>query len=162
MTDEQPVPVPEAKPDEAGIVAAVGRLTEAVNGLRADVTRLRRYGRRNRKLVLVDIIATLIAVISTVIALHANSDATRAQDSANRAYARVVAEHASQLSGCRIGNQLRAEQRELWSHLAAISRPPPHLTAAQLAEHQKQIRNLLAYVNHVFPQLDCKALYRLK
>lgn len=172
-------------PPSPDAIAAARNLTTELRGLREDLQAvrqaaeerdeavaaasrerdevLRKYGRRNRRLVLADIIATVIAIVSTVIALHANSSASQAQRRADRAYARIVAAHESQISGCETGNQLRREQVGFWEFLATLSlkSPAPHLTAKQIARNRREVAVILTHSRKSFPQLNCQRIYRL-
>jgi hypothetical protein len=56
---------------------------------------------------------------------------------------------------CQAGNASRAQQITLWDHFAAISKPPPHQTAAQAAARQKSVAAILAYIRRVFAPRDC-------
>jgi hypothetical protein len=56
---------------------------------------------------------------------------------------------------CQAGNESRAQQVTLWTHLIEISAPPPHETAAQKAARAKLIAGFLAYVRQVFAPRDC-------
>ena len=47
---------------------------------------------------------------------------------------------------CQAGNESRAQQVTLWTHLIAISAPPPHETAAQKQQRAMIVRQFLAYV----------------
>src|SRR6266581_3653625 len=57
-----------------------------------------------------------------------------------------IRSRASVVQLCQAGNESRAQQVTLWTHLIAISQPPPHQTAAQKRQRQATIRKFLAYV----------------
>jgi hypothetical protein len=56
---------------------------------------------------------------------------------------------------CETGNEARAQQVTLWTHLVQISAPPPHQTPAQARQRAAQIASFLAYVRTVFAPRDC-------
>ena len=66
-----------------------------------------------------------------------------------------IANRASVVQLCLAGNEARAQQITLWTHLAQISTPPPHETAAQAARRVALTRQLLGYVRKVFAKRDC-------
>jgi len=70
-----------------------------------------------------------------------------------------IASRASVVQLCRAGNESRAQQVTLWTHLVGISAPPPHETAAQRQKRQQLTRQFLAYVHQVFAPRDCTARY---
>jgi hypothetical protein len=72
-----------------------------------------------------------------------------------RAVQGEIASRASVVQLCQAGNESRAQQVTLWTHLIAISQPPPHETAAQKRQRQATIRQFLAYVRTVFAPRDC-------
>jgi hypothetical protein len=73
-----------------------------------------------------------------------------------RAVQGEIASRASVVQLCRAGNEARAQQVILWTHLVAASASPPRQTAAQKAARDKLIRNFLAYVRTVFAPRDCR------
>ena len=60
---------------------------------------------------------------------------------------------------CQAGNESRAQQVTLWTHLIAVSAPPPHQTATQKAARAKLTRQFIAYVKTVFRPRDCAARF---
>jgi hypothetical protein len=79
---------------------------------------------------------------------------------AAQATSRAVANRASVVQLCQSGNESRAQQVNLWTHLIAISAPPPHQTAVQRAARDTLIRQFLAYVRTVFAPRDCAARFK--
>ena len=67
---------------------------------------------------------------------------------------------ASVVQLCQAGNESRAQQVTLWTHLVSISAPPPHETAAQKAVRETRIRQFLGYVRQVFAPRNCKASFK--
>ena len=74
-----------------------------------------------------------------------------------RAVRGEVASRASVTQLCQAGNESRAQQVTLWTHLVQISAPPPHETAAQKAARAKLIRQFLGFVRQVFARRNCTA-----
>jgi hypothetical protein len=72
-----------------------------------------------------------------------------------RAVQGEIRNRASVVQLCQAGNDARAQQITLWTHLAAISVPPPHETPAQTARRLMLVRQLLGYVRQVFAPRDC-------
>ena len=90
----------------------------------------------------------ILAAVAVIIAGASSWLAVRAVQGEIRSRASVV-----QL--CRAGNEARAQQVTLWTHLVQISAPPPHQTAAQKTQRARTIAAFLAYVRHVFAARDC-------
>jgi hypothetical protein len=68
-----------------------------------------------------------------------------------------IASRASVVQLCQAGNESRAQQVTLWTHLVAMSAPPPHETAVQKQKRAALVREFLGYVRKVFAQRDCTA-----
>jgi hypothetical protein len=77
-----------------------------------------------------------------------------------RAVQGEIRSRASVVQLCQAGNESRAQQVTLWTHLIAISRPPPHETAAQKRQRQALIREFLAYVRKVFAPRNCTTSFK--
>ena len=72
-----------------------------------------------------------------------------------RAVRGEVANRATVTQLCLSGNESRMQQITLWTHLVAISAPPPHETPAARARRAELTREFLAYVRKVFAPRDC-------
>jgi hypothetical protein len=68
-----------------------------------------------------------------------------------------IASRASVVQLCQAGNESRAQQVTLWTHLVAMSAPPPHQTAAQKRQRAALTRDFLGYVREIFKARDCTA-----
>ena len=79
---------------------------------------------------------------------------------AARAASRAVTSRASVVQLCQSGNESRAQQVTLWTHLIAISPPPPRQAPAQHAARDTLIRQFLAYVRTVFAPRNCTAAFK--
>ena len=77
-----------------------------------------------------------------------------------RAVSGAVASRASVMQLCEAGNESRAQQVTLWTHLVAISTPPPRETAAQRQRRLAAVAAFLAYVRQVFAPRDCTASFK--
>jgi hypothetical protein len=66
-----------------------------------------------------------------------------------------VANRASVTQLCQAGNESRAQQVTLWTHLVQISAPPQHETAAQKRQRQALTRQFIGYIRQVFAPRDC-------
>jgi len=77
-----------------------------------------------------------------------------------RAVQGEVRSRASVVQLCQAGNESRAQQVTLWTHLIQVSQPPPHETAAQKRQRQATIREFLGYVRTVFRARNCAASFR--
>jgi hypothetical protein len=139
--------VTDGNPDREALDAAQN-LTKGMKSLADEVKRLRTYGHHNRWFVLVDIGLTVLLTVFGYLSVHADTQARNAAASA-------AAQHASLISACGSGNQTRAEQVQLWTHLYDQALTTHHLTAAQKAADER----LIAYIHHVFAQKNCRAVY---
>jgi hypothetical protein len=74
-----------------------------------------------------------------------------------RAVQGEIRNRATVLQLCETGNTARAQQVALWTHLIAISTPPPSETPAQKQQRQVTIRAFLRYIRQVFAPRDCTA-----
>lgn len=71
-----------------------------------------------------------------------------------------ISSRASVVQLCQAGNESRAQQVTLWTHLVQISAPPPHETAAQKRQRAALVREFLAYVRRVFAPRDCAIRFK--
>jgi len=95
----------------------------------------------------------VLSVVTLLLAGAAYFFSTRAVQGEIRSRASVV-----QL--CQAGNDSRAQQVTLWTHLVAISAPPPHETAAQRRQREALTRQFLAYVRKVFAPRNCTSGFK--
>jgi len=77
-----------------------------------------------------------------------------------RAVQGEIRSRASVVQLCMAGNESRAQQITLWTHLVSISAPPPHETATQKAVREARIRQFLGYVRQVFAPRNCTASFK--
>jgi hypothetical protein len=140
------------------LTSALTGLSERLDAVKADSEDrdkgLKRYGRLNRRLVVIDILLTVAIAAATWVSAHAYDTASQAADSASQL-------RTSTIVACQQANVARAENVQLWNHLLdmSASKPPPGQTAAQ---HAKVIAAFRAYVATVFKAKDCEKLYRGK
>ena len=127
----------------AAVLDALNATTAELNATKAEVQRLRTYGRRNRKFIIFDIALTLALTGVGAVSVHAVQSA----DSAN----------AAQSALCQAGNIARAQQVQLWGFVLNISAPAkgsPPQTPAQKA----RIAAFRAYLARDFASRDCSHL----
>lgn len=149
MTEQAPEPT-----TLQATLAAVQDLARRVGTLTAEVVGLRSYGRRSRKFIVIDIVLTIGFAFASYVAVDASA-------AADRNGVTITQLHSSQVSGCLAGNQTRAQEIKLWTHLASISKPSPGETQAEITASKHQVGVLLAYIRATFAPRDCKAIYRL-
>lgn len=137
-----------SQPQDKDPVAVARGLTGSLEKMTAELVRLNKYGRTNRHLIVVTFVSITLDLILTLLLVFTYSTAHSAGQVA-------AAEHSNLLASCEVGNQFRAEQVTLWTHLAAVSKPPPHATRAQKAKDAQQIAALLRYIRKVFAPRDC-------
>lgn len=114
-------------------------LTE-LEGTRKEIVKLRTYGRRNRKFILIDIVITLVLTVLGGGVVHAIQAAGQA--------------NSAQLALCQAGNTARAQQVELWEFLIHISQPP------KTAQGRKVLATFEHHLHVVFASRDCESLGR--
>lgn len=66
-----------------------------------------------------------------------------------------LASRASAAQLCQSGNEARAQQVTLWTHIIAISAPPARQTPAQQRQRQASLAAFLRYIRVVFAPRDC-------
>ncbi len=128
-------PAPPADP-----LAAIAGVVKELQATRAEVVRLRTYGRRNRKFILFDIIVTIL--LSGI-----GGGVVHAIQSANHA-------NSAQLALCQAGNTSRAQQANLWEFLIRLSGPP------KTAQGRRLIATFEHHLHVVFAPRDCSHLGR--
>lgn len=127
----------EQIPDREAIDTAQG-LIGVVRGLTAEVKHLRRYGRTNRKFVLIDIALTLAVFLAGGLAVRATQSASDA--------------NSAQLALCQSSNVARHQQIDLWDFLIHLSGPP------RTAKGRKLIGAFEHHLEVVYAPRNCAAL----
>ena len=127
-------------------------LTESLREMTRELARLNRYGKTNRHLIWITFASIVLDLLLTFLLVFTYGTARSASEAA-------AAQHATLISACQAGNQTRAEQIQLWSHLAAVSKPRPGTSKQEIAKEKVQVAALLAYVRRVFAPRDCAAVY---
>lgn len=159
-------------PDPSGALGAAAGLTEALNGMAdrlAEVQRdseerdaalkksddaLMRSGRRNRVLIVVDVVLTVVVAVLAVLYAHVSNRADAASAHATAASVAASALHAAQISGCVAGNQERAGELALWTYLSGASKPASRAQA-------EAIDKFMAIVKTTFAARQCATAYPL-
>lgn len=130
-------------------VATAQDLTGTLKNVLAEMVHLRKYGRTNRKFVIVDVVLTVLLAGVGGLSVHAASQADQ-----NR---------TAQIVTCQASNQARAQNEQLWTYLINLStsQPPrPGETSAQKAASKTLISLLRAKVSATFAARDCQKLAR--
>jgi len=126
---------PGAAPDP---LAAITGVMKELQATRAEVVRLRTYGRRNRKFIVFDIILTVLLTALSGGVVHAIQSAGHA--------------NSAQLALCQAGNTARAQQIGIWEFLLKLGNQPR-------TAHEKQVVDeFLAHLHQVFAPRDCASL----
>lgn len=135
--------------------ATARALQAALEAMTAQLAQVKTSLRRGKRVVAALVISLLVDVAVTIgvgIAVH------QANDASARANATIAQLHSTQVSACRAGNQTRAKEVMLWTHIFDLSvgsgRP---VTAAQ----RKADEQLLAYIRRTFQAKNCSAVYKL-
>jgi hypothetical protein len=152
-------------PDRAAALGTAQTLANALDGMAkrlAEVNAsseerdaaLKKYGRRNRLAVGVDI---LLTVVIALLAIQNSATADRvssANAKAVAATASATALHAAQVSGCQAGNAERAGELRLWTYLFHASTPG---SKAQ----QEAVARFMVLVGETFAPRNCVKAYTL-
>jgi hypothetical protein len=131
-------------PERKDPVTTAENLGASIDGMSAELGRLRKYGRHNRWFVVVDVVLTVVLALTGGLAVHSAQVASQASK--------------AQLALCQAGNVARAQQIVLWDHLLSVAKAPPHETAAQREQRLKTVGAFRAYVHRVFRSRDCSKL----
>ena len=145
-------PPPDTPPRDA-ITTAQG-LTGALQGVTDEIKQLRRYGRFNRRFIIVDIALTVLLAFVGGLSAHAVSQSSAASVLAQQ-------NHTAQIVTCQAGNQARAQNEQLWAYVITLltsSPPRPGTTAAQKAEAARVVALLRAKVETTFESRNCQQL----
>jgi hypothetical protein len=182
VTENLPGPDPAGQPapGSATPLQAADRLSGAVEGMRDELravsdrlgsaeerqaasdkqqTATDKSVQRGRRLLIGLVISFALDITLTILVTIATFQAHSASSQAKATAAQL---RANQITACGVGNQTRAEQIQLWSHLAAQSKPAPGSTPQQIRRERQTVAALLAYVRQTFRHLDCRSLYRLR
>ena len=129
-------------------------LTNALHDMTAELGRVKTTLRRSKRVIIAVTAGLLLDVALTVVVSVTAVQAGNASAKANSTVAQL---HSTQVSSCRAGNQTRAEEVALWTHLAALSATSGRTPAQRKADDQ-----LLAYIRHTFAPRNCTAVYKLR
>ena len=145
MTEQQRDAIGAARDLTASLDGVRQELSDAQAEWRASDERLTAYGKRNRRLVrIANVAVAVVLAVAVTVALTG-----------------VYSNHSTNVSSCQASNATRGSEVALWDHLAAISKPPAHATAAQKRADRVEIAGLLAYIRRTFAPRDCAEIYRL-
>jgi hypothetical protein len=139
-------------PDRQAAISTAKDLTGALNGMKAELRRLSHRGIINRVLIVIVALVAALGIFNSYRVSSVADQAAAASSAANQ-------NRVSSITACRMSNITRAEEVLLWAHLAAVSSPPPHLSARQLAANKAKVAAFLAYTRKVFAPRNCERLY---
>lgn len=134
------------EPNDAAALETAKNQTEAMILLAGKVEKLSASGRRTWKFVLFDIALTIGLAAFAWIAHGASVSAGQAQQAT--------------LLTCQANNTARAENRQIWDFLIALSAPPATDTAKQKAAADKQLAVIQGEINRAFAPRNCAAILR--
>jgi hypothetical protein len=139
--------------DAAEAIAAIRESTEAVKavreevaGLRRDVAKDRKYSRRSRKFIVLDVVLTVAVTVFGYLALH--NQAT------------ISALHSSTVSVCEQSNSRLAKDHAIWAYVLGALKPPPGASAVQRDRADMFDARLSGLVGSAYQLRDCKAIYK--
>ena len=125
--------------DREDAVQAARDQTAAMTALADEVKRLRRFGRNNRKFIVVDVLLTLALAATGAVSVHATQTANSAA--------------ANNRSLCQSSNVARAQSIELWDYLLAL--PPAKGAAPPSAQQKERAAAFRAFLDKVYQPRDC-------
>ncbi|HEY7261945.1 MAG TPA: hypothetical protein VH589_10725 [Trebonia sp.] len=153
--------------DPAGLAAAFHRVADRLEAVKRDSEErdsaeaearerqdqaLAKYGRVNRRLVIIDIALTVLTVgLSVWLGIVANQ-ASNATSSASKAQIAAAAVATSNRNLCLSGNAARVEQIQLWDYILSIGRQP------QTPAQRKATAEFRARLNTLFAPRDCNRI----
>ena len=158
MASQQP-------PDPAAAVGAAQTLAAALDGMARQLKTvndnseardadLKKYGRRNRWAIGIDILLTIVIALLAWQASNEEGRVSSADARAAAATASDMALHSAQVSGCQAGNAERSGELALWTYLFHASTPG---TPAQ----QKAVALFMQQVDRTFSPRNCTKAYEL-
>jgi hypothetical protein len=164
VTDAAPRPEPaSSSPGGAltaitGLQAAIEAMSENLQTVTGRLATTEKRELRARRVIRTLVISLILDVALTIGVTVSNIQAHVASDRANST---VAALHASQIGACKVGDQTRADQVQLWTFLTGLSGPAPGATPAQIRQQKRITDKLLGFVHDTFKQINCAKLYKL-
>jgi hypothetical protein len=150
----EPQPDPAAGGSELAVSTAQD-LNQTLGGILKELVRLRKYGRRNRLYIALDVLATVIATAATIVAFNATSSAHTTETLAAQNRAAVII-------SCRAVNRHAAADNAVEQTLVALAAKAPRLprqTAAQRAQAARNLAVFEAKLKAEYAPQDCSALF---
>ena len=121
---------------DAETLATAKDLTGALTQMAAEVKRLRKFGRTNRRFIVFDVLLTIALAATGAVSVHATQTASSAS--------------ASNLALCQSSNVARAQQVELWDFVLSLSSGKP-----QTARQEKNVAEFRQHLEAIFAPRDC-------
>ena len=122
--------------EDANALETAKDLTTALNDVAAEVKRLRKFGRTNRRFIVFDVLLTIALAVTGAVSVHAAQTANSVSAS-NRAL-------------CESSNVARAQQIELWNFVLSLSSGKP-----QTAQQKKNVAEFRQHLDAIFAPRDC-------
>lgn len=141
------------QPPVTAILEALKATKDEVAATKDEITALRRYGRRNRSFVIVDVVLTVLLAAVGLVSAHAASQSSAAQATATQ-------NRTAQIVTCQASNQARAQNEQLWTYTLTLFKPKPGQTPQQQERAAVALAALHAKVEQTFAPRDCTALAR--
>lgn len=130
-------------PLDQDVVTAARRLETSVDNLRSEITTLRTYSQRSRRLIVGLAISIVLDVLLSAAVGFLAIQAVSTSNKANEANSLASRNAQNQFITCQAGNESRAAQVQLWTYVLDLAARNPNQTPAQ-AEQVKQLRAYLA------------------
>lgn len=128
-------------------------LQTALEGMTAQLGQVQASVRRSKRVIAGLIVSLILDLALTVVV---SVTAAQAHSASVQASATVSQLHATQISACQSGNQTRAQEIQLWTHLVSVS-----TNAKTTAAQRRTDEQLLAFVRATFAPRHCAAIYQL-
>lgn len=135
---------------EGDALALARELRNTIAEIGTELDKTAKVTARTRRLTIaltVSVIADIVlSVVLAFVVVHEHTNA--------------AAIKANQIRACRIGNDARAAQRRLWSHVIDISeKPRPSETPAERADRLRTLHQFKVFIAREFHNVNCRALY---
>jgi hypothetical protein len=153
-----------SSPDERReTLRTADRLTAAVEGLRGDLNMrfafLARYGRVNRRIILVTIISLVFDLALTGLFIKGELQVQHNQDLLRSQAATISELSVASIRACQGGNLIRTRELGVWEHIISITKPPANETQAERAKRLRGLMAFKGYLKHAYAPRNCATLY---
>jgi hypothetical protein len=131
-------------------------MTSALERMAGELAGVKAYGRRSRKWLVFDIALSVALGALGAFTWAQQTRIDHASAIARHNQVTISQLHASEIKGCKSGNQARVAEIALWTHIYQLSvtkHTPAKIRAEDIA--------LISYIRRTFAPRDCAAVYRL-